>query len=50
MMQTIGENDLEKAKVAKYSYYIAQGRNSEVEDEAYLGFEQNLHAAISEWS
>ena len=35
----IGENDLKTAKVAQYNYYISQGRNKEINDEAYLGFE-----------
>lgn len=46
----IGENDLTVAKVAQYNYYIAQGRNKEINDEAYLGFEQNLRTAMTEWS
>ena len=45
-----GENDLQKAKVAQFDYYISQGRNSEINDDAYLGFEQNLLSAVSEWS
>ena len=46
----IGENDLTKAKAAQYSYYIAQGRQKDINDEAYLGFEENLRSAMAEWS
>ena len=46
----IGENNLEQAKVAKYNYYISMGRNSEINDAAYMGFEQNLRKAVTEWS
>ena len=47
---TVGTNDLMKAKVAQYSYYIDHARNKDIDDEAYLGFEQNLHQAVEEWS
>ena len=46
----IGENDLSKAKVASYSYYLNQGRDITINEEAYLGFEQNLREKIAEWS
>ena len=45
----VGFNDLKKAKSAKYSYYIDQSRNKDINEEAYLGFEDNLHKAVKEW-
>ena len=45
----VGTNDLRKAKSAKYSYYIDQSRNKDINEEAYLGFEDHLHKAVAEW-
>ena len=45
-----GQNNLKKAKAAKYTYYIQQARQSEFNEEAFLGFEQKLTEAVDEWS
>ena len=39
-----------KAKATHYFYYIDQGRYQEIDVDAYLGFEENLHQAVAEWS
>ena len=36
--------------MARYSYYIDTGRNQDVEKNAYLGFEETLHAIVKEWA
>jgi len=36
--------------VSRYSYYIDPARNLDVEENAYLGFEETLHAIVKEWS
>ena len=41
---------MEKAKVASYSYYIEQGRDRGINQEAYYGFEKNLTQAIAKWN
>ena len=46
----IGKNDLQKAKAAQYSYFIAHNRLENIDEDAYLGFEENLHEAVEEWS
>ena len=46
----VGENNLDKAKVARYSYFIDPDRNKEVAGNAYLGFEETLHAIVKEWA
>jgi len=48
-LRPYGKNNLKRAKAARYNYYIAQGRNKQIGEDAYLGFEQNLRKAFSEW-
>ena len=48
--RAFGLNNLEKAKAAKYSYYISQARQSDIDENAYLGFEEKLLQAVEEWS
>ena len=46
----VGQNNLNKAKVSRYSYFIDPDRNKEVAANAYLGFEETLHAIVKEWA
>ena len=39
----VGSNDLQKAKAAQYTYHIDQSRHQNIDKNAYLGFEENLH-------
>ena len=50
LARTIGANDVQKARVSRYTYFIDPARNLEVEENAYLGFEETLHAIVAEWS
>ena len=38
----IGTNNLAKAKAVTYTYIMKHSRNPDIEEEAYLGFEENL--------
>ena len=41
--------NIEKAKAARYSYYIDPSRNLEVNEKAYVGFEETLDRVFDEW-
>ena len=43
-------NNLTTARFARYAYYISPARRVEFNDGAFLGFEENLQNAFSEWS
>ena len=36
---SVGTNDFQKAKAARYVYYIDQTRYESIDEDAYLGFE-----------
>ena len=49
-LRPIGQNNLEKAKYAQFEYYIATARFKGINEDAYLGWEENLQKAVSEWT
>ena len=46
----LGYNELVSAKAVSYTYLMAHSRNSDINEEAYLGFEETLHTKVEKWA